>query len=83
TARQILIYTLLLVGISVVPFVSHTFGWVYLAAALALGARFIQLAVRLVRETAPPQAKRLFFYSLAYLALLFAAIGVDRIKLPT
>ncbi len=81
TARQILIYTLLLVGISLLPFASHTFGWIYLAAALALGARFVQLAVRLVRDTAPPQARGLFLYSLVYLALLFVAIGVDRIRI--
>ena len=81
TARQILIYTLLLVGISVLPFASHTFGWIYLCAALALGARFVQLAVRLLRNTAPPQARGLFLYSLAYLALLFVAIGVDRVRI--
>jgi protoheme IX farnesyltransferase len=81
TARQILIYTLLLVGISLLPFASHTFGWIYLCAALVLGGRFVQLALRLVRDTAPPQARRLFLYSLAYLALLFVAIGVDRIRI--
>jgi protoheme IX farnesyltransferase len=46
-----------------------------------LGGRFVQLALRLVRDTAPPQARRLFLYSLAYLALLFVAIGIDRIRI--
>ncbi len=81
TARQILLYTLLLVGVTMLPFASRTFGWVYLLAALVLGAEFLALAARLVRNTSPPAARRLFVYSLAYLALLFAAIGVDRVHL--
>jgi protoheme IX farnesyltransferase len=81
TARQILIYTLVLVGISLLPFADRTFGWVYLAGALVLGAEFVLLAVRLVRDTSPPAARRLFLYSLAYLALLFVVIGLDRARL--
>ena len=83
TARQIVLYTVLLVGASVLPFATHSFGWIYLTAALLLGARFIQLAVRLLRDTTPPRAKGLFFYSLIYLALMFAAIGIDRIRVPS
>jgi len=81
TARQILLYTLLLVGISILPFADRTFGWVYLTGALVLGAEFVLLAVRLVRDTSPPAARRLFLYSLAYLALLFLVIGLDRARL--
>jgi heme o synthase len=81
TARQILIYTLVLVGISLLPFADRTFGWVYLTGALVLGAEFVVLAVRLVRDTSPPAARRLFLYSLAYLALLFLVIGLDRARL--
>ena len=47
TARQILLYTLLLVGISLLPFADRTFGWVYLTGAVVLGAEFVLLAVRL------------------------------------
>jgi protoheme IX farnesyltransferase len=81
TARQILIYTLVLVGISLLPFADRTFGWVYLTGAVVLGAEFVLLAVRLVRDTSPPAARRLFLYSLAYLALLFVIIGLDRARL--
>ena len=49
----------------------------YLAAALALGAVFLWLAVRLRRETTPRARRRLFHYSLLYLALLFVALAVD------
>ncbi len=78
SARQILVYTVLLVLSSLVPVALGTLGWVYAAAALLLGARFIWLAVLLLR--APEDravARRTFLYSLLYLALLFVAMGVD------
>jgi protoheme IX farnesyltransferase len=79
TARQILLYTVLLVGLSLLPFLSQTFGTVYVVSAVALGAWFVLLAVRLVRDTSRTNARAVFLYSLAYLALMFAAIGVDRV----
>ena len=77
TARQVLLYTVLLVALTLVPFVTGTFGVLYLVAAAVLGAQFIRLALRLRRSTAPAQAGRLFHYSLAYLALLFVAMAID------
>jgi len=50
---------------------------VALVSAVVLGAAFLALAVALVRETTPGNARRLFSYSLAYLALLFVALAVD------
>jgi heme o synthase len=50
---------------------------VYLVTALALGAVFLWLAWRLLREVVPGRAAVLFHYSLAYLALLFVAMAVD------
>jgi protoheme IX farnesyltransferase len=78
TARQILLYTVLLVIASLVPVALGTLGWIYAIAAAVLGARFVWLAVRLLR--APDDratARRTFLYSLLYLALLFVAMGVD------
>jgi heme o synthase len=77
TTRQIVLYSLVLVSVTVVPFVWGTLGLVYLGAALVLGAAFLLLAVRLRRETTPRQAALLFHFSLLYLALLFAAMAVD------
>jgi protoheme IX farnesyltransferase len=78
SARQILVYTALLVAASLVPVALGTLGWLYAAVAAVLGARFLQLALRLLRypddRTA---ARRTFLYSLLYLALLFVAMGVD------
>jgi heme o synthase len=81
TARQILLYTLALVGLTLVPFATGTFGAVYLAAAVLLGAQFLRLAWSLRTELTPRRAGVLFHYSLAYLALLFVAIAVDPIVL--
>jgi len=77
TTRQIVLYSLVLVAVTVVPFIWGTLGFVYLGAALALGAAFLLLAVRLRREATPRQASVLFHFSLLYLALLFAAMAVD------
>jgi heme o synthase len=77
TARQVLLYTVLLVGLTLVPVLTGTFGVLYLFAALLLGGQFLRLALRLWRSTAPAQASALFHYSLAYLALLFVAMAAD------
>jgi heme o synthase len=77
TARQILLYAGVLVAVTVVPFVWGPLGFVYLAAALALGGVFVWLAVVLWRERTPRHASTLFHYSLLYLALLFTAMAVD------
>jgi protoheme IX farnesyltransferase len=77
TARSIVRYTLLLVVISLLPVFWRTVGWLYLGAAVALGAAFIALALALRSETTPARARRLFSFSLAYLALLFVAMAID------
>ena len=77
TTRQIVLYALVLVGMTVVPVVWGTLGAIYLSAALGLGAAFVLLALRLRRETTPRHASQLFHYSLLYLALLFVAMALD------
>jgi protoheme IX farnesyltransferase len=77
TARQIVWYSLVLVGVTLLPFAWHTAGVAYLAVALLLGALFLRLAWRLRRETTTARAGALFHYSLLYLALLFVALAVD------
>ncbi len=82
TTRQIALYTLLLVAISLVLFVVARMGAIYLAAAVSLGAIFIWQAYRLWREGASEErstagAIRLYRYSITYLTLLFAAVAID------
>ncbi|HKP18886.1 MAG TPA: heme o synthase [Gaiellaceae bacterium] len=79
TVRQIVVYSVVLVAVTVVPFVWGTLGLVYLVAACALGAGFVWLAVQLARRTTPRRAALLFHSSLLYLALLFVAAAIDPI----
>jgi heme o synthase len=81
TARQILLYTVALVALTLAPVLTGTFGPLYLVAAVLLGAQFLRLAWSLRRELTPRRASLLFHYSLAYLALLFVAMAVDPIVL--
>jgi protoheme IX farnesyltransferase len=75
TARQIVLYSIALVAFTVV--VGLWLGPLYTVAAAALGSVFVALAVLLRRDLTRARAQVLFHYSLAYLALLFAAAAVD------
>jgi protoheme IX farnesyltransferase len=82
TARQIALYTMLLVAISLVFWPVAAMGPVYLVAAVGLGAVFLWRAFVLWRQAASPegslaQAIRLYKYSISYLTLLFAAVAID------
>jgi protoheme IX farnesyltransferase len=77
TTRQIVLYSLVLVGITLLPFAWHTLGFVYLVSALVLGGLFVGLALQLRADTSRRRAGLLFHYSLLYLALLFVAMAVD------
>jgi heme o synthase len=79
TRRQILAYTLILVAFTLVPGLTGFFDAAYLVAAAALGLGFTALAVRLLRERSRRAALRLYLSSLAYLALLFCAMALDRV----
>lgn len=81
TATSIVRYTLLMIGITLIPFLTGDASWLYLAAAIGLGAAFLWLAIALRRDTSPTRAKALFTYSLTYLALLFVAMAIDPIVL--
>ena len=77
TRKQILLYSLLLYAVTQLPFCAGGFGAAYLAASVTLGAVFIFGAVRLYRRADRRSALWLYLYSLAYLALLFAAMVAD------
>jgi protoheme IX farnesyltransferase len=79
TTRQIVIYSVVLVAVTVAPFVAGTLGLFYVVAAVVLGAAFLFLALKLRRETTPRRASVLFHFSLLYLALLFAAMAADAV----
>ncbi len=77
TRLYVLLYTLILFASALLPFAYGMSGWVYLAAALALNGVFVAYAVRLYVGYSDALAQRTFRYSIAYLALLFAALLVD------
>jgi heme o synthase len=82
TARQIGLYTILLVAISLVFWSVAAMGWIYLLAAVVLGAIFLWRAWILWRQATSPEASlaqaiRLYKFSISYLTLLFAAVALD------
>lgn len=84
TARQIVLYTLLVVATSLLLFVVARLGPIYFAAAIGLGLVFVWRAVGLWRRAASPEgslagAVGLYRYSISYLSLLFLALAVDAI----
>ncbi len=77
TAKQVLWWTILMVGVTLLPVVMGTSGIVYLVSALVLGGIFIWMAIDIVRKGDRRSAKIAFHYSMIYLALLFVALAVD------
>jgi protoheme IX farnesyltransferase len=77
TRRQIFLYSLLMVAMTTFLFLTRTSGPLYLALALGLGGYFLYDAVLLLRQRTQRAARRLYLYSLLYLALLFLAMAVD------
>jgi len=88
TRRHVFAYTIVLVAVSLLPWALHLAGAIYGLAAAALGAGFIVGAVLVLRDrqdargvsqTNDAPARKLFRFSLLYLAVLFAALAVDRL----
>ena len=82
TTRQIGLYAILMVAISLVLWAVARMGWIYLGAAVILGAIFLRQAWALWRQGTSDEgstagAIRLYKYSISYLTLLFAAVAVD------
>jgi protoheme IX farnesyltransferase len=77
TQLQVLLYSLILFGVSLLPFAIRMSGWLYLAAACVLGAIFVGYAIALYARYSDRLARRAFRYSIVYLALLFAALLAD------
>lgn len=81
THWQILIYSVLLVALSLLLTVIGAMGWIYLVSAILLGLPFLRYAWGIYRVGDQANIWGLYKYSLLYLALLFAAMVVDRVIL--
>ena len=80
TKRQMLWYTIILIALTVLPWAMGSLGLIYLGSALVLGAIFLRGIIRVLRAQDFVQpAWSVYKYSLLYLALLFAAMMVDRL----
>jgi len=77
TRLMIVLYTIVLVAVTMLPFAIRMSGVPYLVAALALGGVFLAYAIRLYRNYSDSLARATFRYSIVYLALLFSALLVD------
>jgi protoheme IX farnesyltransferase len=82
TRLNVLLYTLVLFAGTLLPFVIGMSSWLYLAAAVVLGAVFIGYAWGLWRNYSDQLARRTFRYSILYLSLLFAALLLDHYLTP-
>jgi protoheme IX farnesyltransferase len=78
TKDQILLYTFMLLSVSVLPFVINMSGVIYLAAAVVLGFVFIYFAWRLHRDPSDKNAMKTFGYSIFYLNGIFLFLLLDR-----
>jgi protoheme IX farnesyltransferase len=77
TLLHILLYTLVLIAATILPFIYKMSGYFYLASALVLGGMFLAYAIALFRNYSDDLAKRTFRFSIIYHSLLFAALLID------
>jgi protoheme IX farnesyltransferase len=77
TQLMIVLYTVVLVAATLLPYAIRMSGPLYLVAALALGGVFLAYAIGLYRHYSDRLARRTFRYSILYLAALFSALLID------
>ena len=79
TRYQIVLYTIVLCLVTVLPVLTRSFGAVYLGGAVVLDTILLTDAVVASRRPTARSARRLFYHSMIYLALLFAVMAIDRV----
>ncbi|MEO1879147.1 MAG: protoheme IX farnesyltransferase, partial [Methylococcales bacterium] len=77
TRLQILLYTVLLLIVTLLPYLTGMSGFIYLGTALVLGIMFIYYAIQMMRNDDNKLAMKTFFFSINYLMILFAALLLD------
>lgn len=77
TRLQILLYTYILIAVTLLPFTIHMFGGIYLVCAIYLNARFMYYVYRLYQNYSDALSQQTFYFSIKYLMVLFAAMLVD------
>lgn len=79
TKKQILLYSLILLAVTLILFAMGTMGYFYLVGATILGGILVYMSVRLLLDSTRKWAKTIFWYSNCYLALIFAVMVLDRV----
>jgi heme o synthase len=79
TRKQIFLYSLLLLAVTLILFAMRAMGYFYLFVAIVLGGILLYMSLRLLHDKSKKWARTLFWYSNCYLALIFAAMVVDRV----
>ena len=77
TRLQILLYTYILIAVTLLPFTIHMFGGIYLVAAVYLNARFMFYVYKLYQKYSDELSRKTFIYSIKYLMYLFAFMLLD------
>ncbi len=77
TRLHVLLYTLILIGCTLLPFIYGMSSWIYLVAALVLDGMFLYYAVRIYTDYSDRLARQTFRFSVLYLAGLFTALLLD------
>ena len=83
TKINILLYTLLLIVVTTMPYLTGMFGWLYLVSSLLLGLGFLYWAVVMLRSKGGNSGMKTFQYSIVYLMVLFAVMLVDHYFIAT
>jgi len=83
TRLHVLLYTIILVAVSLLPFAVHMSGALYAFSAVILGGVFLFYALRIWRAYSDDLARQTFRYSIIYLSLIFAALLLDHYLLPS
>ena len=83
TKINILLYTLLLMIVTTMPYLTGMFGWLYLAGSLLLGFGFLYWAIVMFRSVGGNSGMKTFQYSIVYLMLLFAIMLIDHFFIET
>ena len=79
TRKQILLYSLMLLAVTLILFVTHTMGYIYLVSAVILGGILLYMAIKLMIDQTKNWARTIFWYSNCYLAVIFAIMVIDRV----
>ena len=77
TRLMVLLYTLILFGVTLLPYATHMSGLLYLVGAVALGGGFVAHGWKLWRDYSDALARKTFRYSIVYLSALFAILLID------